>query len=109
MSRGGMVLERHRAAHHVHYVPGAKWIEIHAHWCVATSFTLVDSQVCFTGTSSHKTSSSTTRLTFVVLSFVSSKLLQVRICDLGLARVKSPGGEAATGYVTTRWYRAPEV
>ncbi len=69
----------------------------------------VESQVCFTGTSSHKTFSSTTRSTFVVLSFVSSKLPQVRICDLGLARVKSPGGEAATGYVTTRWYRAPEV
>ena len=39
--------------------------------------------------------------------------LSVRICDLGLART---GGQqddglpaTATGYVTTRWYRAPEV
>lgn len=34
--------------------------------------------------------------------------LDARICDLGLARVKAADG-LATGYVTTRWYRAPEV
>ena len=34
--------------------------------------------------------------------------LEACICDLGLARVSSQDG-LATGYVTTRWYRAPEV
>ena len=34
--------------------------------------------------------------------------MQVRICDLGLARVGNYDSHN-TGYVTTRWYRAPEV
>jgi p38 MAP kinase len=35
--------------------------------------------------------------------------LAARICDLGLARVSAPRDGLSTGYVTTRWYRAPEV
>eukprot|EP00053_Salpingoeca_punica_P015494 m.143028 g.143028 ORF g.143028 m.143028 type:complete len:494 (+) comp16729_c1_seq2:350-1831(+) len=35
--------------------------------------------------------------------------LEARICDLGLARVSAPRDGLSTGYVTTRWYRAPEV
>eukprot|EP00043_Microstomoeca_roanoka_P028984 m.20395 g.20395 ORF g.20395 m.20395 type:complete len:458 (-) comp8870_c0_seq1:103-1476(-) len=34
--------------------------------------------------------------------------LDARICDFGLARGSNPE-TLATGYVTTRWYRAPEV
>lgn len=35
--------------------------------------------------------------------------LCIRICDLGLARTNQQHDGLATGYVTTRWYRAPEV
>lgn len=35
--------------------------------------------------------------------------LGIRICDLGLARTSQEQDGLATGYVTTRWYRAPEV
>ena len=35
--------------------------------------------------------------------------LSIRICDLGLARTSQEQDGLATGYVTTRWYRAPEV
>eukprot|EP00039_Didymoeca_costata_P010784 m.146069 g.146069 ORF g.146069 m.146069 type:complete len:508 (+) comp14962_c0_seq12:391-1914(+) len=35
--------------------------------------------------------------------------LSIRICDLGLARTNQQQDGLATGYVTTRWYRAPEV
>jgi len=35
--------------------------------------------------------------------------LKVQICDFGLARTNQPLEGSATGYVTTMWYRAPEV
>eukprot|EP00035_Acanthoeca_spectabilis_P022859 m.446244 g.446244 ORF g.446244 m.446244 type:complete len:467 (+) comp19333_c0_seq1:83-1483(+) len=35
--------------------------------------------------------------------------LDVRICDFGLARTNQDADGSATGYVTTMWYRAPEV
>lgn len=35
--------------------------------------------------------------------------LKVRVCDFGLARTNQPLEGSATGYVTTMWYRAPEV
>ena len=39
-------------------------------------------------------------------------LLQIKICDFGLARIADPQRDQAgllTEYVATRWYRAPEI
>ncbi|KAK4874245.1 hypothetical protein RN001_013605 [Aquatica leii] len=33
----------------------------------------------------------------------------VKLCDFGFARIVSLSGEQCTGYVATRWYRAPEL
>jgi len=38
-----------------------------------------------------------------------NQAMSIRICDLGLARTNQQQDGLATGYVTTRWYRAPEV
>ncbi|KAJ8935623.1 hypothetical protein NQ318_006466 [Aromia moschata] len=38
-----------------------------------------------------------------------SSLGVVKLCDFGFARLISLSGEACTGYVATRWYRAPEL
>lgn len=38
-----------------------------------------------------------------------NSFLHVRICDFGLARTNQDADGSATGYVTTMWYRAPEV
>jgi serine/threonine protein kinase len=41
---------------------------------------------------------------------VDADLRCITLCDLGMARVAAPvGHESFTDYVTTRWYRAPEL
>jgi serine/threonine protein kinase len=50
------------------------------------------------------------RFVAVTLTFLSSVLIHIKICDFGLARgVEDEQAGGLTEYVVTRWYRAPEI